>query len=73
MIDTPGLRSFGLAHVTADDLLWAFPDLEDGANQCPPGCEHLAAEAGCMLDGWVADGHATLERLEAFRRLLVAR
>jgi ribosome biogenesis GTPase len=45
VIDTPGVRSFGLAHVTADDLLWAFPDLEDGANQCPPGCEHLSADA----------------------------
>ena len=73
VIDTPGLRSFGLAHVTADDLLWAFPDLEDGATQCPPGCEHLTAAAGCRLDGWVADGHSSAERLAAFRRLLVSR
>jgi ribosome biogenesis GTPase len=73
VIDTPGVRSFGLAHVTADDLLWAFPDLEDGATGCPPGCEHLAAEAGCTLDAWVAAGHATLERLAAFRRLLASR
>ncbi|MDT4932231.1 MAG: ribosome biosis GTPase / thiamine phosphate phosphatase [Pseudonocardiales bacterium] len=73
VIDTPGLRSFGLAHVTADDLLWAFPDLEDGANQCPPGCEHLSAAAGCRLDEWVAAGHSSVERLEAFRRLLASR
>jgi ribosome biogenesis GTPase / thiamine phosphate phosphatase len=73
VIDTPGLRSFGLAHVTADDLLWAFPDLEDGANQCPPGCEHLSADAGCMLDAWVADGHSSVERLAAFRRLVASR
>ena len=32
----PGVRSFGLAHVSAADLLWAFPDLEDGADECPP-------------------------------------
>ena len=73
VIDTPGLRSFGLAHVTADDLLWAFPDLEDGANQCPPGCEHQTPAAGCKLDKWVADGHSSAERLAAFRRLLVSR
>lgn len=73
VIDTPGLRSFGLAHVSPDDLLWAFPDLEDGAVQCPPGCEHLSAQAGCMLDAWVADGHSTAERLAAFRRLLASR
>ena len=73
VIDTPGVRSFGLAHVTAEDLLWAFPDLEDGANRCPPGCEHLSAAAGCTLDAWVADGHATPDRLAAFRRLLTSR
>jgi ribosome biogenesis GTPase len=73
VIDTPGVRSFGLAHVSADDLLWAFPDLEDGATQCPPGCEHLSAAAGCKLDAWVATGHSTPDRLDAFRRLLASR
>ncbi|GAB2486770.1 ribosome small subunit-dependent GTPase A [Jatrophihabitans fulvus] len=73
VIDTPGVRSFGLAHVTADDLLWAFPDLEDGATQCLPGCSHLASEADCHLDTWVAEGHATPARLATFRQLLVSR
>jgi ribosome biogenesis GTPase len=73
VIDTPGVRSFGLAHVDPDDLLWAFPDLEDGANQCPPGCEHRSAEDGCRLDAWVAAGNSSPRRLEAFRRLLVSR
>ncbi len=73
VVDTPGVRSFGLAHVTPDDLLWAFPDLEDGATSCPPGCEHVSAETGCQLDAWVAAGHSTVERLAAFRRLLVSR
>jgi ribosome biogenesis GTPase len=73
VIDTPGVRSFGLAHVGADDLLWAFPDLEDGAVQCPSGCEHLRAEDGCRLDAWVAAGNSTEQRLAAFRRLLANR
>jgi ribosome biogenesis GTPase len=73
VIDTPGLRSFGLAHVTAQDMLWAFPDLEDGATQCPGSCEHLSAADGCKLDEWVAAGHSSRSRLEAFRRLLSAR
>jgi ribosome biogenesis GTPase / thiamine phosphate phosphatase len=72
-IDTPGLRSFGLAHVGPDDLLWAFPDLEDGATQCPPGCEHMSARDGCTLDAWVAAGHSSRDRLAAFRRLLASR
>ncbi|MDQ2795810.1 MAG: ribosome small subunit-dependent GTPase A, partial [Actinomycetota bacterium] len=73
VIDTPGVRSFGLGHVTADDLLWAFPDLEDGATQCLPGCEHVSGEADCHLDTWVAQGHSTPVRLAAFRQLLVSR
>jgi ribosome biogenesis GTPase len=73
VIDTPGLRSFGLAHVTAQDMLWAFPDLEDGAVQCPGSCEHLSAADGCRLDEWVATGHSSPARLDAFRRLLTSR
>jgi ribosome biogenesis GTPase len=73
VIDTPGVRSFGLAHVTAQDLLWAFPDLEDGAVQCPGGCEHLSAADGCRLDAWVAAGNSSPSRLAAFRRLLASR
>lgn len=73
VIDTPGLRSFGLAHVTPADLLWAFPDLEDGVTQCPPSCEHLATSEECRLDHWVAAGNSTEQRLAAFRRLLASR
>ncbi len=73
VIDTPGVRSFGLAHVSAQDLLWAFPDLEDGAVQCPRGCEHLAASEGCRLDAWVAEGNSSTARLAGFRRLLLSR
>lgn len=73
IIDTPGIRSFGLAHVSADTLLRAFEDLEPGADECPRGCEHRRAEDGCELDAWVADGGAGPAgpaRLASFRRLL---
>ncbi|MEP6851940.1 MAG: ribosome small subunit-dependent GTPase A [bacterium] len=73
VIDTPGVRSFGLAHVSAEDLLWAFPDLEDGATACPPGCEHLSSADGCTLDAYVAAGASSPARLAAFRRMLVSR
>ncbi|MGH3319987.1 MAG: ribosome small subunit-dependent GTPase A, partial [Streptosporangiaceae bacterium] len=56
IIDTPGVRSFGLAHVSPDDVIEAFPDLADGARACPRGCDHLGPE--CALDGWVAEGNA---------------
>ena len=73
VIDTPGIRSFGLAHVAADDVLAAFPDLAAGAEACPPGCDHSATADGAALDAWVAAGNAEPRRLESFRRLLRAR
>ena len=50
------MRSFGLAHVSADSLLHGFPDLVEGTLDCPPNCEHTAAEEDCALDAWVAAG-----------------
>ncbi|MDQ6874548.1 MAG: ribosome small subunit-dependent GTPase A [Actinomycetota bacterium] len=73
VVDTPGVRSFGLAHVRPADVLAAFPDLVDGATRCPPGCEHMAESPGCTLDEWVRAGHASTARLESYRRLLHAR
>ena len=73
VIDTPGIRSFGLAHVTPADLLAAFPDLEPGTAGCRPGCQHGTEDAGCALDGWVAAGHSDPRRLASFRRLLASR
>ena len=73
VIDTPGIRSFGLAHVTPAVLLAGFPDLAEGAEDCPRGCTHQSAAEGCRLDAYVEAGHSTAGRLESFRRLLGAR
>lgn len=71
VIDTPGIRSFGLAHVSPESLLSGFEDLAEGAADCPPGCSHLGSE--CALDAWVAAGHASAARLASYRRLLSSR
>lgn len=73
IVDTPGVRSFGLAHVSPDSLLHGFPDLIDGTDACPPGCDHSGAEMECGLDAWVAAGHANEGRLASYRRLLASR
>jgi ribosome biogenesis GTPase len=73
IIDTPGVRSFGLAHVTADDVLESFDDLLPATANCPPGCDHAAPGLGCALDDLVARGEASPGRLESFRRLLASR
>lgn len=73
VIDTPGIRSFGLAHVTAEQVLRGFPDLTGGTEACPRGCGHDEQDQSeCGLDGWVAGGHADEARLVSLRRLLAA-
>jgi ribosome biogenesis GTPase / thiamine phosphate phosphatase len=74
VVDTPGVRSFGLAHVDPHRVILAFPDLQDGTDACPRGCTHDEEE--CALDAWVAEGHAGsggVARLESLRRLLRSR
>jgi ribosome biogenesis GTPase / thiamine phosphate phosphatase len=73
IIDTPGIRSFGLAHVQPEDLIEAFPDLDEMTEDCPRGCTHGADEPECGLDEAVVRGEADPDRVESFRRLLAAR
>lgn len=74
VVDTPGIRSFGLAHVDPDRIIHNFPDLEPGTQDCPRGCTHDEQE--CGLDAFVSSGEAGPagpSRLESLRRLLRAR
>ena len=73
IIDTPGIRSFGLAHVQPEQLITAFPDLDEVTASCPRGCTHGDEEPECGLDEAVAAGTADAERVSSFRRLLAAR
>ncbi|HRA74971.1 MAG TPA: ribosome small subunit-dependent GTPase A [Propionicimonas sp.] len=69
VIDTPGVRSFGLSHVTADSIIGAFPDLAEVVTDCPRGCSHQSLEPECALDVAVADGRLDTERVASFRRM----
>jgi ribosome biogenesis GTPase len=71
VVDTPGIRSFGIAHIDPARVIHAFEDLAAGTGPCPRGCTHDEDE--CALDAWVAAGGSTPERLESFRRLLRSR
>ncbi|VEI13724.1 ribosome small subunit-dependent GTPase A [Trueperella bialowiezensis] len=75
VIDTPGVRTFGLAHVEPEDLLRGFPDLQEIADDCPRGCEHADASIDCAFDDALAqasDGRLRA-RVDSFRRLLASR
>ena len=70
IIDTPGVRSFGLAHVGPEDLLRGFADLAEVARECPRGCPHAEDSLDCVLSE-VTDERLTA-RVASFRRLLGA-
>jgi len=69
VIDTPGIRSFGLAHIRPDDVVAAFSDLAEAVQDCSRGCGHLGppADPECALD--TLSG-APARRVAAARRLL---
>ncbi|MGN6326876.1 ribosome small subunit-dependent GTPase A [Pseudolysinimonas sp.] len=70
IIDTPGVRSFGLGHIDPANVLRAFTDLAEVAADCPRGCTHLADAPDCALDEAVASGRLRADRVDDFRRLL---
>ena len=69
VIDTPGVRSFGLAHIEHDDVMLAFSDLAEAVADCPRGCGHRGppADPECALDELTG---AQARRVAAARRLL---
>jgi ribosome biogenesis GTPase len=71
VIDTPGIRSFGLAHIEPDDVVVAFSDLAEAIKDCPRGCGHMGppADPECALDGLTGPA---VSRVDAARRLLAA-
>jgi ribosome biogenesis GTPase len=73
VIDTPGVRSFGLGHVDPANILKAFSDLAAVAEECPRGCTHLPDAPDCAIIEAVAEGRLGdrgAARLDSLQRLL---
>jgi ribosome biogenesis GTPase / thiamine phosphate phosphatase len=56
VIDTPGVRSFGLGHVSKSAIVEGFEELLPHTLQCPKGCPHLAESGECTLTQALNDG-----------------
>ena len=73
VIDTPGVRSFGLGHVDPANILGAFTDLARIAEDCPRGCTHLPDSPDCAIIEAVDAGElgdTGRARLDSLQRLL---
>jgi ribosome biogenesis GTPase len=73
IIDTPGVRSFGLGHVDVSKVLTSFPDLAAIAEDCPRGCTHMPDAPDCAMMERIGDGElgdVGRARLDSLQRLL---
>ena len=70
VIDTPGVRSFGLSHVSRARIIAAFSDLATFTADCPRGCTHGDDAPECGLDAAVERGELNPVRVASFRRMI---
>jgi ribosome biogenesis GTPase len=73
IIDTPGVRSFGLGHVSTESILAGFPELGDYLTQCPKACSHTLGSSECFLTRALTNGSlegSLMPRAESLQRLM---
>lgn len=70
IIDTPGIREFGLWDVAQDDLAWCFPEMRPFVGTCKFGldCEH-DQEPGCAIRTAVSVGTISPYRYQSYLKL----
>jgi ribosome biogenesis GTPase len=68
IIDTPGVRSFGVAHVQPSRVIAAFPEFAEPVSMCPKNCSH--DEQSCVLNTWNGFDDKNHARLASLRRVL---
>lgn len=70
VIDTPGVRFFGLAEMSPDELRWLFPEFEEFVHSCKfTDCAH-DHEPGCAVKAAVGSEELSATRYETYLRLL---
>ncbi|MDE4454794.1 ribosome small subunit-dependent GTPase A [Psychrobacter sp. DAB_AL62B] len=65
IVDTPGIREYGIWHLTPDDIISGFVELAPLAGDCQfRDCRHTHNSKGCALWEAVADGKVLQRRVE---------
>lgn len=70
IIDTPGVRSFGLGHVRTESIIAAFPALAEIARGCPRGCTHLVGAPDCAMAEAAGDGRVDANLVSSMQSML---
>ncbi len=65
IVDTPGIREYGIWHLTPEDIISGFVELAPLAGYCQfRDCRHTHNSKGCALWQAVADGEVLQRRVE---------
>jgi len=71
LIDSPGIREFGLWHMQLDDILYGFVEFRPYIGHCKfRDCKHLN-EPACAIHKAYEDGHISEYRMNSFNALRV--
>ncbi len=70
LVDTPGIREFGLWDLYRDELAWFFPEMRPYVGSCKFGldCQHVE-EPGCAIRAAVMAGQVNPYRYRSYLRL----
>lgn len=70
IIDTPGMREFGLVDISKQELSHYFPEMRDRLNDCQfNNCLHIN-EPGCAIKEAVAEGEISEDRYVSYYNIL---
>ena len=70
LVDTPGMREFGLWNIAAEELADLFPEMAEYVGQCKFGLScHHDREPGCAIRRGVMDGAISPYRYQSYMRL----
>jgi len=70
LVDTPGMREFGLWNITAAELADLFPEMAEYVGQCKFGLScHHDREPGCAIRKAVTAGAISPYRYQSYMRL----
>ena len=70
IIDSPGIRDFGLDQISRSDIEYGFVDIRRFSSQCRfRDCRHRQ-EPGCAVIDAAQEGRLSRRRLESFHRIL---
>ena len=70
LVDTPGMREFGLWEITSEELAYLFPEMADFVGQCKFGMScHHDREPGCAIRKAVMAGEISPHRYKSYLHL----